>query len=107
MDPYDYTDRKKWQKFEQFFFPISPLNEFHVQLRKYFSWMKNSYILLNFIDDHTKKLDFIQALVDFNYDLLGSHRRDDLLKALKEKCSGKYLQFLEVMVDEQFGDAYN
>lgn len=44
---------QRWQKYEKFNFPLPETNDLFYQLRGYFSFMKDSYICINNINDET------------------------------------------------------
>ena len=79
----------KWQKFEKFNLPISEDNEFHLQLKKYFSLLKENYLTLNNIDQTGKpenlKVDVVKMLLDQNYTLLGENIGRQLINTFKHE----------------------
>ena len=69
---------KVWHKFEQFNFILSDKSDLFIDLRRFFSNMKESYLKLNNISDVTQKVDLVKLLLDQNYSLVS----DDPKKVL-------------------------
>ena len=55
---------QRWQKYEKFNFPLPETNDLFYQLRGYFSFVKDSYISINNINDETQQADIVKMILD-------------------------------------------
>ena len=61
---------KVWHKFEVFNFTLSENSDLFIDLRRFFTAMKDTYLKMNNISDVTQKADFVKMMVDQNYGMV-------------------------------------
>ena len=59
---------------------LSKENELFIQLRLYFSFMKESYLTINNVDDTS--FDIVKMILDQNYNILGDKYKHEMLEKL-------------------------
>jgi hypothetical protein len=54
-----------------------------MQLRQYFSILKETYLRMNFIDEDKEKIDLVNMVVDSNFSIIGKSKRAFVVDQLK------------------------
>ena len=62
---------QRWQKYEEFNYPLPSSNEFFDQLRQFFITLKDQFLNINNINQNSLTLDVVKMILDQNFNLLG------------------------------------
>ena len=76
---------QRWQKYEEFNYPIPSTNEQFSYLRRFFIIVKDQFFNMNNINQRTGDVDIVKMILDQNYNLFGkSNKKNIILQFRKE-----------------------
>ena len=64
---------------------IDEENDFFIDLRIYFAFMKESYLTINNVCSDSNNIDLVKMILDQNYGLLGERYKREILEQMQNE----------------------